>query len=141
MVINNKGFMRVVEATVAVLIVLGVLLILGGRSQQNVEDNTREELSVLLEEISQNNSLRIQILSGASEEELEVELGDFVRQRIDSAFLNSSVEICEINEPCYLEPFPDTEGEVLAEERIIGATIREQNFAPKKLKVFVWRRF
>lgn len=137
---NRRGFMRVVESTIAVLIVLGVLILLSSQRKTLQEQNPFPEIPIVLDEIAQNVTLRIEVLSTADEATIEEKLNNFALKRIDSGIYNSAVEICEVEEPCFLEPFPETDSEVIAEERIVGASIREQNFSPKKIKIFIWKK-
>ncbi|MCA9485892.1 MAG: hypothetical protein KC506_03550, partial [Nanoarchaeota archaeon] len=65
---NNKGFMRIVEATIAVLIVIGALLILNNQNVENPVSDIGGDLVRVLDEISQNVSLRIEIVSSLDEE-------------------------------------------------------------------------
>lgn len=132
---NNKGFMRIVEATVAVLIVLGALLVIVSQQKAGGGAGQGESLPFILDEIAHNSSLRSEIVSG-SPDAVE-KIGDFLEQRIDHG-LNYSVRICEIDNLCPLENAPSSAGkDVFAAERIISSYAG--GFNPRKVKAFLWR--
>ncbi|MCA9485511.1 MAG: hypothetical protein KC506_01565, partial [Nanoarchaeota archaeon] len=122
------------------LIVIGALLILNNQNVENPVSDIGGDLVRVLDEISQNVSLRIEIVSSLDEEALESELENFVVSKFGASVFNFDVEICKIDEPCFIDPYPDTESEIIAEERIIGASIREVEFSPKIVKIFAWRK-
>lgn len=137
MVMNKKGFMRIVEATVAVLIILAAMLLLSSHRTGSESLDLGKNLPQYLDEIANDGSLREEILHSPNESETEKSLENFVRTRMNPA-TNYYIEICELSEPCYLDPYPDTEQEVFAAERVISTTLDEPGFSPKKIKIFVW---
>jgi len=70
-----------------------------------------------------------------SEEEIAKTLEPHISRSLDY-----SVEICELEEPCYISPYPGIEEDIFAHERIISASIKNETFSPKKIKVFLWRK-
>ncbi|MBU0760646.1 MAG: hypothetical protein KJ600_04645 [Nanoarchaeota archaeon] len=138
---NKKGFMRVVEATIAILIIFGVLLVIVPKKTSSEEKDFSEILPGLLDELAQNLTLREELISGAKEDGfLEGEIETLLGQRIKNPSLSYSVEICELDEICYLEPYPaDVEEDIYAAERVVSASIKNLDFSPKKIKIFLWQ--
>ena len=126
---NKRGWLRIVEAFIAIMLIMGVLLILYSRG---IEPRRAEEIynfqKTILDEVAANPGLRENVLS---ENEQAVE--DFVRDSIPAGF-SFEVRICEPGDICGL---PDYHEELYASERIISATL--QTYNPKKVKLFMWR--
>lgn len=131
--------MRVVEATIAVVIILTALVFLS--AQRSVPDNRDIGLVLpgLLDEIARNLTLRENVAEDLDEEEIEEFVEISLRARMENPALSFSVEICNVSEMCFLEPYPDTEQDIFASERVISGSIKNETFDPKKVKVFMWR--
>jgi len=128
MKMNKKGWIRIVEAFIAVILILIVLLSI--RSMQKTSgnnDNLEKVIDAILDEIANNNNLRQNVLSGNLNS-----LNEFVADRIPN-ILEFKIQICGIEDICNL---PEYKPEVYARERIISSTLSEYN--PKKIKIFVW---
>ncbi len=134
----KNGVIRIVEAVIAVMIVIGVLIYtISDRKIEERKDLT-EIIPPLLEEIAQNYSLRAKILTDEGNAIFEVE--NFLKKRINNPSLDYGVEICDLDDLCPLEPFPtEITGEVYTEDRVISTYYSQSNFAPKKIKIFIWR--
>ena len=131
--------MRVVEATIAVVIILTALVFLS--AQRSVPDNRDIGLVLpgLLDEIARNLTLRENVAENLDEEEIEEFVEISLRARMENPALSITVEICNVSEMCFLEPYPDTEQDIFASERVISGSIKNETFYPKKVKVFMWR--
>lgn len=134
--VNKKGFIKIAEASVAIILVLAALVIISLRSEKTQEEDFSLKLYPILDEIGKNESLRQKILLNS--ENIENEINSLVKNRIRQGQISSDVKICELNESCSLSQNL-TEREVFAAERIIGASLNAQNFSPKKIKIFLWR--
>ena len=149
MVIKNKsGWLRIVEAVIAILMVASVLLIVLAR--QNINPDKGEEIyetqKAVLERISENNELRQMVLNDD-----EVEIEEFIKDKgMLDEWLEFDIEICEVDAMCGLE-IDDNEDEdedyveslgadkeIYSHEIIISSTLQE--YKPKKLKIFVWEK-
>jgi len=60
---NRKGFMRVVEATLAVVIILGVLVVVSSRQIVSEQKDLGEIIPSLLDEVAKNETLRESIIN------------------------------------------------------------------------------
>jgi len=143
---NKKGFMRILEATIAIMIILGALLVISSNREVRVSRDLTETLPPYLEEVVENNSLREKIMEDfqtsnptfPGNEEILQEVELFLKNKIGNPGLGLSVSICELNVPCPLKSWPG-DFEVFAAERIVS-TIVGGNSDPRKLKVFLWKK-
>jgi len=102
--VNKKAFLRIIEATIAVLIILGVLVIISFNSRnKNGGLGPEEILNPLLEEIAKNASLREDIILNSSASETHLSL--FLSEKINPYF-NYSVRVCYADEICPLANYP-----------------------------------
>jgi hypothetical protein len=138
--VNKRGLLRVVEATIAVLLIFGTLLILSARSATPTRDTFETKIPFVLDEIAHNQTLREEIIRGDSEEIEESKIEKLVSLRVANPSFNYSVEICDLEENCFLENYPLIDGTVIAQERVISASILNKSFAPKKIKLFMWQK-
>lgn len=128
---NKKGWLRIIEAFISVLIVASVLIILSSRiPKQDRAENMHDIQRSILEQVSSNETLRAEIL-----ENDKTKTESFVENNLP-VYLNSTVKICEISEVCGM-PFY-VEKEVYSDEILITANLTK--FSPKKLKLFVWMK-
>lgn len=152
--VNSRGVLRVVEATIASLIVLGALLLLvSNRPPPNQTPPSVERwLPSILEEIAFNDSLRNEIvndyslntsLSTAEQQrnsEILLDIDQFIGTRITNRAYNRTTLICPMEALCALPAYPiDAIGDVFSAERIISSTPDSPYYAPKKVKIFAWR--
>ncbi len=139
---ENKGILRLIEAVLAVLIVIGVLFFISvGTKVQKQEDLTKV-ITPMLDEIAKNNSIRNDVLvynfDNSAEDNKTLEyLEKFVGRRLGSRALKDKVRICPTLDLCPIEPYPGNV-EVYAVERIISADATGANFSPRKIKIFLW---
>ncbi|MFH1425728.1 MAG: hypothetical protein ABIG28_03330 [archaeon] len=144
---NKKGFMRIVEAIIAIMIIVGSLLVLSVQKETRMGRDLTEILPPFLEEAAENPSLRKMITQdyeiniGSDEREnsgVLVNVEDFLKEKIRNPGLELSVSICGLNGPCPIKKWPG-DFEVYSAERIVSTTISDAVFSPRKLKVFLWR--
>ena len=142
---NKRGWMRILEATIAVLIVSSVLIVVYSQQvDRGIEPATyfyglqRE----ILMEISSSSDSRLIALSGDEEG-----LGLFIENRIPLAFgyflrvcdLGSDVDHCKIDDASVVGAI--REKEVFVEDVIISSDLGNGSsavYAPKKVRLFVW---
>jgi hypothetical protein len=148
--VNKNGFLRVVEATIAVMIVLGALLLITINRDVKVTDDLTRLIPPILDEIAQNETFRIDILetydtgkshTDATNEQVLLSLRDFAEERIRNSALNHSMSVCELNVACPVNgPYPVSSTEDLfTAERVVGATL-DQGDTPRRLKMFLWKK-
>ncbi|MEK6820604.1 MAG: hypothetical protein AABX71_02730 [Nanoarchaeota archaeon] len=130
--VGKKGWLRILEAFIAIILIAGVLIVLYVRvieKPREVEElyNLQE---TVLEEIASSNELREAVLNNQREK-----LIDFIAERVPAGF-TFNITICEVGEICALEKYRGEGVEVYSSERIIAGTLEEYN--PKKIKIFMW---
>ena len=126
---NKKGWLRIVEASFAIILILSIVLVLYSRTIENPQKSEAmyNLEKTILDEIASIPQLRNSILQGDA-----VNVGLFAKQRIPSGF-NFSVKICELEEICSSNILNK---EVFSSERVVSSTL--QDYKPKKLKLFIW---
>src|SRR3989344_6656143 len=133
--VNKKGFLRILEAILAVLIILSALLfVVMKNSSQNLENSSDalcKEAEGILDEISKNNTLRENVL-----DQNDLAIKEFLKSRISNPLVDYRVKICNPDELCSLNEGGLDKLDVCASERLITTTPSRTAFQPKKLKVF-----
>ena len=141
---SKKGWIRLVEVFIAILLLTGVLFVVtsgGNSSKKNTLyiEVSEKELAIL-RDIELNDTLRAEVLSVDSED-LPIEWDDFgsklenVKGRITyltPSNLECVAKICLINKVCIMNDFPD--GDVYAKSIIISAN--STVYSPRELKLF-----
>lgn len=132
--VNNKGFLRIIEATFAVIMIITVMFIFFTQSRVQTNVDYSERARDILEEIANDPVLRGEVL----DENIELGVESLVKARIPEAGISLDYElrICGVDEACGKSSF--TEGNVYSGERIISSTL--ENPASKKLRLFIWER-
>jgi len=144
---NRRGWIRILEATVAVMIVAGVLVVAyvkqsGGDAGPT--DYFHGLQKQILMDISSNSELRLMALSGN-----ESELNVFVGGEIPDAFgyylrvcgLGDISDFCKINDAGVVAEIRDRN--VFVEEIIVSSDLGDGSGAeynPKKVRLFVWEK-
>ena len=126
---NKKAWLRIVEASIAVLIVASILMIMISKTPRKDRSEEMHKMQrFILEQISLNETLRGEILQN---DRINTEF--FVKNTIP-VYYNFTVRICEIEEICGM-PFY-IEKEIYTDEILISTNLTY--YQPKKLKFFVW---
>ena len=141
---NKKGWIRIVEAFVAILIIAGIVLIVIGRDQSQREDSssaTYTSMVAIIREIQLNNTLRGEILgtSGVIEWEGFDSAAPQTKAKIiekTPAYLECVGKICATNDVCLLAN--SQVKNIYSEDAIISSTL--QTYNPRILKLFCWSR-
>ena len=148
--VNKKGWIRIVEASIAVLLIAStVLLVYENRKIQSNESQLENLISPILEEMANNNTIRNRTLSYdttnspnlPANAQIINDLAQFAKKRITYTNLNYSIIICEPNNlnGCSLTDYAlDAVGGVFVKERIIGASLLGTNLNPKKIRFYIW---
>ena len=134
---NKIGLIRIVEASIAIVIIMGVLFTFFVQSRIPDEPDLSEQARDILEEISKNAVLREEILAYDPLEDIPVDINNFVSDRIPSILLKFEVRICEVDDVCGKSTY--TPVSIFVGERIISSTITNPVFQPKKVKLFIWQ--
>jgi len=135
---NKKGWIRIVEALVAILLIVGFLTLIINKGEQKSNLNSRIGLSEnsILREIQINSTYRNYILgtSGTVEfEDLDSNLNAQIISRTPE-YLNCVGQICEFDNDCdYVE---NSGKDIYGKSVFIGAN--SEVYSPKQLKLFCW---
>lgn len=142
---NKRGWMRILEATIAVLLVTGVLLFVYSEhnlSSQGIDDYASNLQKKILKDISFDSILRNFVLNDSilNVDSAEFQrVNEFVNDSISQPPFNYSLRICDLGTPCKMnsEVFQDTLSyEIHSEEIIISANILK--YSPRKVRLFLW---
>ena len=137
---NKKAWLRIVEAFIAIILIAGILLTVYVRTPER--DNSKDihnTQRAILEQISRDDVLRIEILDEAETEKTQTK--EFIKKLLP-VYLNFSINVCEMNVHCPLEYEGNIEDlkdkDIYAEDILISSTLNNPN--PRKLKLFFWRK-
>lgn len=138
---NKKGWLRVVEAFLAILIIGGVILIIVNQDTEGEKQDTfgiyENELAIL-REVQLNDALRSSILM-ISDSSLPVELNnsafpqdveDKIESRI-SPYMTCNAKICDIYQECIANI--SSASDVYTRQSLIFANLQVNN--PRKLSI------
>jgi hypothetical protein len=126
---NKKGFLRVVEATISILIIVSAVLVGVNIGIESREPSLSERARDVLREIANDDSLRTEILTSSGVPQNVI---DFANSRIPALF-SFEMRLCDVNEVCGQ---PTYNGNVFSAERIISSDLTNNN--AKKLRLFIW---
>ena len=141
---NRKGWIQIVEAFVAVLLVAGVLLIVLSRPSPKTDLSNRiyyAELSIL-REVQTDDTLRAEIINAA--EPMPVEWNDArfptgLKNKITVRtpdYLDCIGKICNMTQTCITD---EVEGkDIYAQAITITSTLQELGY--RKLNLFCWTK-
>jgi hypothetical protein len=143
---NNRGWIEIVEAFVAVLLVAGVLLVVinkGSTGNSDISDQVYTVQLSILREIETNTTFRTEIVTLSnsllpinwSNSNFPLDLKNKIIQRTPT-YLECVGQICDINDKCTLSSF--TEKDIYAQEVTITATLEQVEY--RKMKLFCWRK-
>jgi hypothetical protein len=149
-IVNNKrGWLEIVEAFVAVLLVATVLLIILNKGYFKTGDTSQQVYNVevsIIREIQTDSVLRGSVASvgipiGMEDTVFPTNLKDRITARTPS-YLECTARICDLDATCNLEGtgLERSKGkDVYSEVGIISATI-QQGQVYRQLKLFCWMK-
>ena len=154
MVGNKRGWIRILEATIAVMLVSGVLVVVYSRQVDRgvaPADYFYSLQRQILADISSRSDLRMAVLNVDVDDSSDgsfVIINNFVNGTVPDAFgyyLRVCVlgDICKMKEDVYVTT---VEKDVFVEEVVIssdlgdGTGIPENGWVPKKLRFFIWEK-
>jgi hypothetical protein len=144
---NKKAWIKIVEAFVAILLIMGVLLIIidkGYIEKKDVSGIYAKELSIL-KDIELNEKFRTDILNVANTS-LPLEWNDFesnglgdIKNKITREvpdYLDCEAKLCILSDECILNKH--LEEEIYVQSVIISANL--EVYSPRQLKLFCWEK-
>jgi len=145
---NRKGWLEIVEAFVAVLLVAGVLLIILNRGYFQRTDTSEQIYNVevsILREIQTNDEFRKSIAAAPvpviwEDSAFPADVKEKITMRTPN-YLDCVAKICELNTPCILEgPSLERSAEKdVFSESVVISTILEQEVY-RQLNLFCWMK-
>lgn len=128
-----RGWLRIVEATIAILIVVSSVLIVLQQEHQRTQSTLCGPVAPLLTEIAQTETLRSAVL--AKDEPI---IDTFLRTQITNPLLAYSFSFCTLDEVCtFTGQDVSKNSDVCADERLITPSLPTQNIT--KIKLFLYR--
>jgi len=132
---NKRGIIRILEAFLAILLILGATVFVFSRfSQENYESQNIIDLEKsIINQISSTPEFRDEVLRYDGSSEINSRLINFISDRIPSNY-EFEFKICPIEDICSASQFHNN---LYAHERIIASNLEEYN--PVKIKLYIWR--
>ncbi len=136
---NKKGWIKILEATVAILIISSVLIMVysGQPKRVDIDKEVSGLQKKILMDISSDSDLRSDVLN-----ETYGNLINYVETKMP-LYLNFSLKICNLSiyTPCKINDdifIATADKEIFVEETVISTDLIE--YDPKKVRLFVWRK-
>ena len=132
---NKKAWIRIAEASIAILIIITSVFIITLRQSTaaDISKEIYEKQSRILNIIVENNTLRQDILNTPSDlTNINQEISKLIPNNWDFA-----VKVCDLNQVCP-NPQPVYDRNTYTAERIVSSTLTTYN--PKKIRFFVWMK-
>jgi hypothetical protein len=151
---NKRGWMRILEATIAVLIVTGVLIVVYSRQvDRGVDpvDYFRNLQGQILADISINSGLRVSVLNVTNDEAGDPNfdvIHDFVLGRVPD-FVEFSIAICNLSsesDNCMMnsaDVIKTLDKSVFVEDMIISSDLGDGSgaiYIPKNFRLYMWEK-
>lgn len=150
---DKRGWIKIVEAFIAVLIVAGVLLLfinkgyLGSGKSDYSEKIYNAQISIL-REVQLDSDLREEVLNveevpvGSDQEGIfPVGVKTKIDERIQEyQYLECTASICELDKICPQPTSTNKEKDVYAQAVAISAESTLPKFSPRQLKLFCWTK-
>ena len=129
---DKKGFIKILEAFVAILIITGVMVFVYVNQIQkpSLDDSINQLLRLILEDIANKPSLRQAVLSADNST-----INNSIRGFIPSEY-QYDFKICDLNKLCKTDAI--IKKEIYSREITISSTLQDYN--PKVLKIFIWEK-
>tara|TARA_Y100000310_G_C20525170_1_gene735633 strand:- start:348 stop:740 length:393 start_codon:yes stop_codon:yes gene_type:complete len=129
---NKKGFIRILEAVFAILLIMGaVLILLSNKAQTNdISDEVHEKQRYILDVIANNEQMRTQIIAGDA-----TLANEFIQKNIPNSWKFSTC-ITNIASVCNNADAEDQD--IYVSEAIISSSLTSYTTS-KKLRFFIWR--
>jgi hypothetical protein len=136
---QKRGWIRIVEAFISIMLIAGALLIVinqGYIGREDISETVYQAERAILKEIQLDDSLRDQILEVNLSDD-PVEIPSEVINRINNrkpAYLFCEAKICRLDEICYQSSSVSTD----VYSQAVAITANLEKYDPRQLKVFCW---
>ena len=138
---NKRGWIRIVEAFAAFLLIAGVVLFLINRGYfggSDISEKVYDFEKGVLRDIELNNAYRQYILGieNVPSTLAEGAVKDYIDKNKPSN-LECSAVVCKLELVCSLDPYPpEAKGDIYAQSVAITATTSD--YKPRQIKLFCW---
>jgi hypothetical protein len=149
--VNRRGVLKIIEATIAILIILGALILIARQAPSRNEVDLTVIIPPILDELAQDDDMRARVLeygnpSVNQDAVILTEVRNFIEERISNPSFEFDVVICDLGLEAQAvcnsnEDLTNVEN-VYVVERVISTTQTapaDNIFKPKRVKVFLWR--
>ncbi len=143
---NRRGWIRIVESLIAILLIVGVFLMVIAQSKNqngNISTRVHDDEVYVLRGIQLNESLRQEIAGISATLPIEWigfdSIAPMTKAQINKTipgYLNCSAKICSTSDLCILMQSPQKT--IYAESVIISSSLQAYN--PKSIKLFCWEK-
>lgn len=144
MIHNKKGWIRIVEAFIAILLITGVILVIinkGYLKRTDISSEVYDAEMAILRAIELDDKLRSIIINlednilplNNNSQQFPIEIKNIIATKKPS-YLECFTNICSINSICAMENF--VEKNIYAQSVPITANLQEYN--PRQVKLFCW---
>ena len=140
---NRKGFMKILEAFTAIMLITLILLIILNKNAEetDVSQLIYDSQYSILKQIQLNRSMRSEILDVAIPvEHDDVNFPNDVKNKIEADTPVSLIckgKLCVLNDDCPLSNAEEDKS-VYAQTAVISADL--DTYSPRKLKLFCWQK-
>jgi len=136
--VNKRGWVRIIEAVIAVLLIAGILLLIVDKGYISKSDESSKIYEIqksIIRSIQFNESLRQDFLS----EDVGT-IPDSISQKIQeekSSFLSCDAKACSLSEECLLDFDSLEDTNVYVYSGVVSSNL--QIYSPRQLKLFCWK--
>ena len=143
---NKKGFIRLVEAFIAIILIIGVLSIVIDKKsvEKDVSSEVYNKENLILKKIQLNDTLRASVLNAIVPVSWDDDLNfpPDIKNEINKipADVKCFDQICDLDDVCIpSELGEENEVDIYARSIVIAAENNIVNPTPKQLKLFCWK--
>ena len=129
---DKKGFIRIIEAIFAIMIIMGAVLIVISKNVQtsDISEAAHEKQRYILDVIANDEQIREQIINNQTDL-----ANDFIRKNLPNSW-NFETCITEIDRIC--NPVTVEDRDIYVSESIISSSLNQRTKS-KKFRFFIWR--
>ena len=134
---NKKAWLRIVEAFIAVLIILGVILYIMSISspKNDISPAVYEKEKYILDFVSKNEQLRERVLTTPLDDSSPV-INNAIKEMISSSW-DFETKVCSLDSVCGSVRAPG-DREIYSSEIVV--TSSNNRYELRKLRLFIWEK-
>lgn len=140
--VNKGGWLRVVEASIAVLLIIGAVLTVSKSGIVSEDKKLNEDLAFALNSIAENSTIRNYIIlykineneDSANNLPLIAKINESLYYQFKEVKPKILFRICGAEDSCQI----NYSKAVFSYERIISINESDDEFSPKKIRVSAW---